>query len=158
MILALISLVYSAHAVDFEHAFKGRFKRRHLPNDAVVIHPDHVKFRFCPKASIFHQFYIGEQDFDPIGLHQAQKEYILETNGDETKPQCLKKGKHLCTFTVGQWDTMKDRIHLIVSCDDSEFARIYDRRIEFGKKKKRRVSKTQKRALKADQTKKLSEG
>lgn len=138
MVLGLLShaLIHTALANhQLENELKGRFRRQKMPNHAITIHPDHVKIRFCRKAQITSLEREPTLRKEEIGLSQAQITVNLFTYGDN-QPQCLSRGHHNCTFTIGKWDEMTNRLFLILSCDESDFVQMYEKRLHFRRRRR----------------------
>lgn len=132
----IASFVYAQEPLETQ--FKGRFRSLHHPKEGVMIHPDHLKFRYCKKAMIRKQTFIENRNQEAYGLKQSEKAFTLETWGDPNNPKCLTRGIHECTLTLNHWSDQAQQLKLMVSCDDSNWVKLYEKRVWEPRKKKRR--------------------
>lgn len=128
--LALLLFPITAFAVNLDGSFSGRWDRVHADNNHfIVIGPSFILFNECGMSKMIEYRYTGELNYKSLALTRQEHEVVLEVKRD-AEPRCMQAGKHYCTAQVMHWmNNRPQEISLLLSCDDSEFIRVYSREL-----------------------------
>lgn len=126
--LALLLFPITSWAVDLDGTFSGRWDRVHADhNHFVYIGPSFLVFNECGMAKMLEYRYLGQSSYEKLKLVKQEHEFVVEVKR-HLESRCMRPGKHKCNAYVMHWSNNRpDRISLLMSCDESEFFRVYER-------------------------------